>query len=205
MKIRVRAIRSGSDRGRRGRPVGAPRVGERRRARHPMGARHAAFGCRRRRPSPPGVAEPGRQRRKFTSRGHVLIAVDCLERSADRALVRITVEDTGIGIRTGRAKGNLSEVHPGRRFHHPPLRRHRAGLRHQQGTGPVDGRPGGHAQHAWRRIHVLVHAMAPGSRRPQTVPGPGSDFSRRPVLVADPQPLKQRVLQRTLDALENRS
>jgi signal transduction histidine kinase len=35
---------------------------------------------------------------KFTSRGHVLIGVDCLERSADRALVRITVEDTGIGI-----------------------------------------------------------------------------------------------------------
>lgn len=35
---------------------------------------------------------------KFTSRGHVLIGVDCLERRDDRALVRITVEDTGIGI-----------------------------------------------------------------------------------------------------------
>ncbi len=35
---------------------------------------------------------------KFTSRGHVLIGVDCLERNGERALVRITVEDTGIGI-----------------------------------------------------------------------------------------------------------
>jgi signal transduction histidine kinase/CheY-like chemotaxis protein len=35
---------------------------------------------------------------KFTSRGHVLIGVDCLERNSDRALVRITLEDTGIGI-----------------------------------------------------------------------------------------------------------
>ncbi len=35
---------------------------------------------------------------KFTSRGHVLIAVDCMERSPDRALLRIIVEDTGIGI-----------------------------------------------------------------------------------------------------------
>src|SRR5277367_741313 len=35
---------------------------------------------------------------KFTSRGHVLIAEDCREQNAERALVRITVEDTGIGI-----------------------------------------------------------------------------------------------------------
>jgi CheY-like chemotaxis protein len=35
---------------------------------------------------------------KFTSRGHVLISVDCLERSGERALVRLSVEDTGIGI-----------------------------------------------------------------------------------------------------------
>jgi signal transduction histidine kinase len=41
---------------------------------------------------------------KFTSHGHVLIEVDCLERSADRALVRITVEDTGIGIRPSAQK-----------------------------------------------------------------------------------------------------
>jgi signal transduction histidine kinase len=35
---------------------------------------------------------------KFTSRGHVLIQVDCTERSAGRASIRIAVEDTGIGI-----------------------------------------------------------------------------------------------------------
>jgi len=35
---------------------------------------------------------------KFTSRGHVRIRVSCPERRADSALVRIGVEDTGIGI-----------------------------------------------------------------------------------------------------------
>jgi signal transduction histidine kinase/integral membrane sensor domain MASE1 len=35
---------------------------------------------------------------KFTSRGHVLITVDCLEWASERALVRFTVEDSGIGI-----------------------------------------------------------------------------------------------------------
>ncbi len=35
---------------------------------------------------------------KFTSQGHVRIRVECGERVADSALVRISVEDTGIGI-----------------------------------------------------------------------------------------------------------
>jgi signal transduction histidine kinase/CheY-like chemotaxis protein/integral membrane sensor domain MASE1 len=35
---------------------------------------------------------------KFTSQGHVLIQVACLERTADSALIRVAVEDTGIGI-----------------------------------------------------------------------------------------------------------
>ena len=35
---------------------------------------------------------------KFTSRGHVLIQVDCPERWTGRALIRVKVEDTGIGI-----------------------------------------------------------------------------------------------------------
>jgi two-component system sensor histidine kinase/response regulator len=35
---------------------------------------------------------------KFTPQGHVLIQVACLERTADSALIRVAVEDTGIGI-----------------------------------------------------------------------------------------------------------
>jgi signal transduction histidine kinase/CheY-like chemotaxis protein len=35
---------------------------------------------------------------KFTARGHVLVEADCLERDAERALVRLSVHDTGIGI-----------------------------------------------------------------------------------------------------------
>src|SRR5262249_30263278 len=35
---------------------------------------------------------------KFTHQGHVLIDVDCLERAETEARIRISVEDTGIGI-----------------------------------------------------------------------------------------------------------
>ena len=35
---------------------------------------------------------------KFTSRGHILIDVACLEQTGDRALVEFSVQDTGIGV-----------------------------------------------------------------------------------------------------------
>jgi signal transduction histidine kinase len=54
------------------------------------------------------IGDPGRVRQillnltgnaiKFTERGHVIIAVECMERGATDARVRISVEDTGIGI-----------------------------------------------------------------------------------------------------------
>ena len=54
------------------------------------------------------VGDPGRIRQillnltgnavKFTSRGHVYLNVECLEKSADSAQMRFSVEDTGIGI-----------------------------------------------------------------------------------------------------------
>jgi signal transduction histidine kinase/CheY-like chemotaxis protein len=54
------------------------------------------------------IGDPGRIRQivlnfasnavKFTDRGHVLIELACLERTEDRVLIQIAVEDTGIGI-----------------------------------------------------------------------------------------------------------
>jgi signal transduction histidine kinase/DNA-binding response OmpR family regulator len=54
------------------------------------------------------IGDPGRIRQilvnlvgnavKFTERGHVLVQAVCVERTGQRALVRISVEDTGIGI-----------------------------------------------------------------------------------------------------------
>ncbi|MGD0302283.1 MAG: ATP-binding protein, partial [Bryobacteraceae bacterium] len=54
------------------------------------------------------IGDPGRVRQillnlagnaiKFTERGHVIVAVECMERGATDARVRISVEDTGIGI-----------------------------------------------------------------------------------------------------------
>jgi hypothetical protein len=35
---------------------------------------------------------------KFTHRGHIVIAAECLERDAANATVTISVTDTGIGI-----------------------------------------------------------------------------------------------------------
>jgi len=54
------------------------------------------------------IGDPGRIRQimtnltsnalKFTERGHVLIRLDCLEQDMESAQIRISVEDTGIGI-----------------------------------------------------------------------------------------------------------
>ena len=54
------------------------------------------------------IGDPGRLRQilvnlvgnaiKFTEQGHVLIDVECRERNIDRAVLRLAVEDTGIGV-----------------------------------------------------------------------------------------------------------
>jgi len=58
------------------------------------------------------VGDPGRVRQivlnlvsnavKFTSQGHVLVEAECRERSASEVLVRISAQDTGIGISRAR-------------------------------------------------------------------------------------------------------
>ena len=43
---------------------------------------------------------------KFTQEGHILVNMECLGRTADQAIVRIAVEDTGMGI----PKNRLNEI-----------------------------------------------------------------------------------------------
>jgi signal transduction histidine kinase len=140
---------------------------------------------------------------KFTSRGHVLIGVDCLEWSGDRALVRITVEDTGIGIGASAQKEIFPKVHSGRRFHHAPFWRHRPGFGHQQRTGAAYGRAARHAKRARRRIHFLVYAVAAHQSRHGYSDCNFESF-RRPRSSGRPTALEQSDLQRNAYPLGNR-
>ena len=90
-------------------------------------------------PDVPNVAvgDPGRLRQvlvnlvgnaiKFTERGQILVQVESNRRSAADMVLHYFVSDTGIGIPSGQAAGDLRALQAGRRLDHAPLRRHRPG------------------------------------------------------------------------------
>jgi signal transduction histidine kinase len=134
---------------------------------------------------------------KFTSRGHVLIAVDCLEQSGDRALVRIAVEDTGIGIgpaaqkeifqKFTQADGSITRQFGGTGLglaiskELVQLMGGQVGMRSTQGEGST----------FWFTLWLPTDASA---RVPDFIPNiPGSR-----ILVADPQPLSIRTFSELL-------
>ncbi|HEX5227798.1 MAG TPA: CHASE domain-containing protein [Bryobacteraceae bacterium] len=127
---------------------------------------------------------------KFTSRGHVLIGVDCLERRGDRALIRVAVEDTGIGIgpqaqkeifqKFTQADGSITRRFGGtglglaisKELVH--LMDGQVGMRSTQGEGST----------FWFTLWLPIGAQPQG-----VVPHiPGAR-----VLLADPQPLSSRI------------
>ncbi len=91
----------------------------------------------RRRPYPPDACSILLSNAvKFTASGEVVIAVRCLERSADQqATVEWSVSDTGIGIAAGPNRRPVQGFHAGGQFDQPPLRRLGAGAGHLQAPG----------------------------------------------------------------------
>ena len=114
---------------------------------------------------------------KFTERGEVVVRATPGE---------LRVSDTGIGIAPERPAAAVRAVLPGRREHHPPLRRHRPRALDLAPARRADGRTARRLQHARRGQHVRRLA---GAARPR------ARASRRtlPVLVGEDNPVNQLV------------
>jgi signal transduction histidine kinase len=96
---------------------------------------------------------------KFTEVGHVL--VDVSGRVEDgTARLRISVEDTGIGIPGGQARRDLRKVQPGRQLLDPPARGHGTGACHRAPARRIHGRGDDRQQRLRQGIDLCVHARS---------------------------------------------
>ena len=113
------------------------------------------------------IGDPGRIRQvltnlvsnsvKFTEKGHVIISVSCETKPDGSPSFHFSVEDTGIGIPDEKTGIHLREVHPGRRVHDAPLRRHGPGPGHFQAARRMHGRHDRGDEPGREGLHVLVH------------------------------------------------
>ena len=116
---------------------------------------------------------------KFTQKGHVLIAVECVSRVPDSAQVRISVTDTGIGVAPEKLanlfqKFTQADASPSRRY---------------GGTG------------LGLAISKQLVELMGGSIHAESSPGQGSKFWFDLPLTVDPQPLPRAAPSASLEGL----
>ena len=105
---------------------------------------------------------------KFTDKGHVLIDVETDSINEDEVSLRISVEDSGLGIAARQTGEPVRQIHPGGYLDHPPLWRNRPGPGHQQAIGKIDGRHDRGQEPRGSRINILVYP-APARSEEQSV------------------------------------
>jgi signal transduction histidine kinase/CheY-like chemotaxis protein len=150
------------------------------------------------------VGDPGRIRQvltnlvgnaiKFTHRGHVLINVECHERTDDEARIRLAVEDTGIGIADDQLekifeKFTQADASTSRRYGGTGLglaiSRQLAQL--MGGTVGARSRPG-EGSIFWMDLRL------PLDRQTITPPLPTADFAGARALIVDDHEINRRLL-----------
>ena len=132
---------------------------------------------------------------KFTDKGTVVIRA--VPAGADPDMVAFEVRRHRRGHRRGGPHPAVRALLPGRRHHHPPLRRHRPGPGHRQEPGRPAGRLHRGGQRDGRRHLLPGDAPAAGElaaqgrgrpRRPRRPPGPGRRQQRGDAARSSPTP-----------------
>ena len=101
---------------------------------------------------------------KFTQAGSIHVSSGVIP-GADGEQVAIVIRDTGIGIPRREARPDLRIVPPGRRRHHAPVRRHRAGARDLPQHRARDGRRRDGGQRGRAGIDLHLRGAAGARRR----------------------------------------
>jgi signal transduction histidine kinase/DNA-binding response OmpR family regulator len=150
------------------------------------------------------VSDPGRLRQilvnlagnavKFTSRGHVLIQVDCLERTHSDVTLKISVSDTGIGIPADRQarlfeKFSQADSSTTRRFGGTGL-----GLVISKELAELMGGSVGFESNPGVGSTFWVMLRLPLAVGPTPVPLPAPDLTGVRALVVDDDPVNRHVL-----------
>ena len=123
---------------------------------------------------------------KFTAHVQILIEVESEIGDAVSARMRVSVNDTGCGIR-GEDRGALSKIQPGRQFDHQEIWRHRIGAGDIQTARGTDGRLNRSPQQPGE-AHFLVYSTT-GTRH---APSIRARSRRRPARVASDDRGRQR-------------
>ena len=97
---------------------------------------------------------------KFTEQGDVYLKAELLEQMGERARLRFSVKDTGIGMTPEQAATIVSAFQPGRHVHDTKARRNGPGADHLQAVGGADGRRDLAGKRTGRGKHVSVHGVA---------------------------------------------